>query len=126
MSDRIIHLILIESNDPIGMEEIMKRVAGALTGDVIQLVPVSVPKPVLPSVIISPSVVVPPVRWVQLRNSADTVNVRSAPAVVLGNILGNIAGKDRYPLLSENNGSWYEISYKQKSGWVGKGYTVIV
>ena len=124
MADRIIHLILIEADEPIGMDEVMRRVAGALTGDVIQLVPVIVPKPV-PPIVVVPSVI-PPVKWVQLKNPANTVNVRSASTVLAANVLGSITGKDKYPLLSENKGSWYEISYNQKSGWVSKNYMVIV
>ena len=119
MATKITHLVLIEDNDPIGMEEIMKRVAGALSGDVIQLVPVIVPKP-------TPPIVIPPVKWVRLKNAANTINIRSTPEVVLGNILGKVTGKDKYSLLSENNGNWYEISYMQKSGWVSKKYMVIV
>lgn len=64
MTDQIIHLILIQSNEQIGMDEITRRIATALSGDVIQLVPVVVPKPpvVTPPVITPAPVVVKKVR----------------------------------------------------------------
>ena len=113
MTNAIIHLILIQSNEQIGMDEITRRIATALSGDVIQLVPVMVPKPVTPPVVVPP-IVPPPVIIRKVRVKAGMVGwVRTKPDATSPAISSFRYAGGAWPILESRTG-WERIGV----GWI--------
>ncbi len=83
--------------------------------------PIPADAPVPPEPVPSPVAV----RWVQVKDPAAKVNVRSAPTIPVVkdlNVIGSMTGIMKYAVLGESL-DWWKISYNLKEGWVSKAWT---
>ncbi len=123
MADKIIHLILIESDSPIGMDEITRRVAVALEGQVVQIqslrqVGVEL-QPAEPAPLLThPS----PIKRVRAK---EQLRVRPEPNTIKKELgfIDETAGE--FPVLAEQVG-WYKILWRGKEGWISSKFAVVV